>query len=133
MSTQPKSPKKRMRPGQARIEFLAVQPEIEALLDQGYTFAGAYEKLKADGKFTSSYEAVYRLYRGITPLRTVIKRHGQAPSSIAPGPIVTDQEAATPETPEQPLPVARPHLPQVLQKEDKKISTNYPNQELFGE
>lgn len=42
--------------GQARVEYLAHKPLIQASLDEGYTLVYIYQKLKAEGKLTLSYK-----------------------------------------------------------------------------
>lgn len=51
----------RLRPGMARVQFYAVQQEVVALLEQGYTFASAYDLLRTEKKITMCYGA-FRAY-----------------------------------------------------------------------
>lgn len=51
--------KKRLRKGTARVEFFAVEEEVERLLAAGYNFVLAYEALVEAGKITMSYRTFY--------------------------------------------------------------------------
>ncbi|WP_430735309.1 TraK family protein [Halodesulfovibrio aestuarii] len=49
-------PKKANRKGFAKVEFLAVQPEVIKLLKAGHTFRSAYEMVRSENKITMSYQ-----------------------------------------------------------------------------
>ncbi|MCT4625643.1 TraK family protein [Halodesulfovibrio sp.] len=49
-------PKKAKRKGFAKVEFLAVQPEVIELLEAGHTFRSAYETVRSEDRITMSYQ-----------------------------------------------------------------------------
>ena len=51
------------RHGFAKVEYLAIEPEVVALLTAAHTFRSAYEELKAQGKITMSYQHFVYLAR----------------------------------------------------------------------
>lgn len=51
--------RKPLRKGMARVEYLALKPEIDDLLRRGYNIKMAYEALKDKGQVTMSYAAMY--------------------------------------------------------------------------
>jgi hypothetical protein len=53
-----------LRPYQARMEYRAVQPEVEEKLGAGYSKILIYEELVAAGKLTVSYSAFCDYVRG---------------------------------------------------------------------
>ncbi|GHV56201.1 hypothetical protein FACS189460_0550 [Deltaproteobacteria bacterium] len=53
-----------VRPGQARIEFRAVQEVVKEKLAAGYTQTMIYEELSAAGRLTVSYSAFCDYVRG---------------------------------------------------------------------
>ena len=59
-------PKKRLRSGFARVEFLAVRQEIEDLISKGYSIKTVHEMLQKDGKISMSYDAFRRFVTGKT-------------------------------------------------------------------
>ena len=56
--------KNNSRPDQARVEYRAVQKEVEAKLEAGYSKTLIYEELTAAGKLTISYSAFCDYVRG---------------------------------------------------------------------
>ena len=48
----------------ARVEYRAVQPEVEQMLDQGYSVMAIYEKVSQSGQVTSSYTTFCEYVRG---------------------------------------------------------------------
>ena len=61
MNSQPR--KKRAR-YDARVEYRAVQPEVEQMLDQGHSVIAIYEKLFQRGQVTISYTTFCEYVRG---------------------------------------------------------------------
>ncbi len=100
--------KKRLLPGQARVEFLAVRDEVEDLLDEGHTLCGAYEILFKQGKITSSYQGFYKNYSGQVLPRAKNKRtkkvipavDSSKPAQAVPAPVTA--------TPTKPQPTGNP-------------------------
>lgn len=62
----------KLAPGKARVQYLVIREELDALLDRGETFKGAYDILVESGKITMAYESLVRLHSGVTCLRTVV-------------------------------------------------------------
>ncbi|MFA9394656.1 MAG: TraK family protein [Halodesulfovibrio sp.] len=73
MSNSSKLKKKR---GFARIEFLAVKPDVTKLLDAGHTFQSAYDELFESGKITMSYPIFAKYARKGVKLALVKKSTG---------------------------------------------------------
>lgn len=54
----------RLRNGMARVEFMAVREEVEALIAKGHPAMSIYQQFKAAGKITMSYRAFHRHLKG---------------------------------------------------------------------
>lgn len=54
--------KNKLRPGEARVEFLALYEEILLMIDRGYSLMAVYRKLSGEGKITMSYYALRSNY-----------------------------------------------------------------------
>ncbi len=54
---------KRVRTGQARVEFLANRTQIHKLLSKGHTAVTVFEKLRDSGKITHAYTTFVALLR----------------------------------------------------------------------
>lgn len=65
----------------ARIEFRAVQQEVEARLEQGYSLAAVYEELRKAGRLTMAYTTFCDYVRGGGR-----RAHGQPKPSPKPHP-----------------------------------------------
>lgn len=52
------------RPSAARVEYLACQEEVEAMLAKGYSVKMVYEAMKDQGRVTCSYSAFCDYVRG---------------------------------------------------------------------
>ena len=67
----PKKETKKNKRGFARIEFLAVEPEVKELLKKGHTIQSAYDEFVEAGKVSMSY-AMFRRYtiEGVPPAIT---------------------------------------------------------------
>ena len=48
----------------ARVEYRAVQPEVEQMLDQGHSIKAVYEKMSKGGQVTVSYTTFCEYVRG---------------------------------------------------------------------
>ena len=48
----------------ARVEYRAVQPEVERMLDQGHSIKAIYEKVSQSGQVTASYTTFCEYVRG---------------------------------------------------------------------
>lgn len=57
---------KKLRPGQARIQFIKYKEEIFDLLEKGHTIISVFELLKEQNKTTMSYSSFLRLTTGRT-------------------------------------------------------------------
>ncbi len=66
----------RLRPGLARVEFFAVREDVMALLNQGHTYASAYDRLKGAGKISMSYSA-FRNYVHTRSPKLKKRQHGR--------------------------------------------------------
>ena len=56
----------------ARVEFLASKPEIEEMLDKGYSIQMIFDVLKEHKKISVSYTQFFRYVTGKTAQKTVI-------------------------------------------------------------
>ena len=56
----------RLRNGMARVEFLAVREEAEALIAKGHPAMSIYQQFKEAGKISMSYAAFHKHLRGAT-------------------------------------------------------------------
>lgn len=59
--------------GRARVEFLACKPEIDVMLDKGYSIRMAYDVLKEKGKISVSYSQFSRYITGKTAQKATVK------------------------------------------------------------
>ena len=70
---------KGLRPGMARVQFLAVQHEVKTLLEQGHTYASAYDMLKDQKKVSMSYQSFRKhIHKYLQPRATL---DGSVPSA----------------------------------------------------
>lgn len=84
----------------ARVEFLAVKTDVEKLLEEGHTYASAYDILKEKKKVSLGYSA-FRVYinKFLRPCDAVKpprkKRQDQGDQSPPPPPSVPDAPEET--------------------------------------
>lgn len=95
----------RLKNGMARVEFLAVRAEAEALLAKGHPASGIYERFKADGKISMSYAAFHRHLKGAPKKATPNK----TPEVSAPSAPPVSAKAVEPEVRKPSVPL--PHAP----------------------
>lgn len=53
-----------IRPGTARVEYLACREDVETLLGKGYSIRLAYEAMQEQGRVTCGYSAFCDYVRG---------------------------------------------------------------------
>lgn len=93
----------RLKNGMARVEFLTVCAEVEALLGKGHPCSSIYERFKADGKISMSYRTFYHYASQVCPsLKRGKKLLPAAQPSTAPPPasapsVPRDDAAASPD------------------------------------
>lgn len=63
--------------GRARVEFLACKPEIDVMLDKGYSIRMAYDVLKEKGKISVGYLQFLRYVTGKTAPRVTEKANNR--------------------------------------------------------
>lgn len=73
----------------ARVEFMAVREDVEALIAKGHPAMSIYQQFKAAGKISMSYRAFHRHLKG-TP-----KKARQSAPPERPTPPLSDQPKAT--------------------------------------
>lgn len=66
--------------GRARVEFLACKPEIDVMLDKGYSIRMAYDVLKEKGKISVGYLQFLRYVTGKTAPRVTAKANNHPPN-----------------------------------------------------
>ena len=70
----------RLRWGCAKVEFIAVQPELQRLLTAGYSRKMAFEKLGQSGRITMSYTRFCELSKGKKKPSEDTQQSGPAPA-----------------------------------------------------
>jgi|GEM_PF-4180635 len=86
--------------GRARVEFLACKPEIDVMLDKGYSIRMAYDVLKEKGKISVGYLQFLRYVTGKTASKVSVKVNNPEPNlSAAVPPAAPAEQVATPKQP----------------------------------
>lgn len=83
----------RLKNGMARVEFLAVRAEAEALLAKGHPASSIYEHFKSNGKISMSYRAFHRHLKGTPRKKDERKEAPATPSVTVPARETTPPEA----------------------------------------
>lgn len=99
----------------ARVEFLASKPEIDGMLDKGYSIRMIFDVLKEHKKISVSYTQFFRYVTGKTAQKTAIKAgiSEQPPAVAAPVAPKGDQDPQNGKCESTPLP-ANAQGPKVL-------------------
>lgn len=103
----------RLRNGMARVEFMAVREEVEALIAKGHPAMSIYQQFREAGKISMSYRAFHRHLKG-APKKT--------------------RQSAPPEKPTTPLPVQpkAPAVSEVQKPEAASIPPSRPPRRIGG-
>ena len=91
--------KKKSYRGRARVEFLACKPEIDVMLDKGYSIRMAYDVLKEKNKISVGYLQFLRYVTGKTASKVSVKVNNPEPNSAAVPPAAPAEQVATPKQP----------------------------------